>query len=160
MNDVISDVIPKFYREVEYNGDCILSWYFYVTTAHPTFLNLSDIYKCHRFWCNNKEKHVVCAAELGGVQSPQSSSNSITDKNPKCRVHPTDTTFSQNGGQMLAGQFGLFPFPKVPLAISMLSRRKTSPQVPHTGDVPLWVCLLVDRVGPFGSRSDFHSCNC
>ena len=26
MNDVISDVIPKFYREVEYNGDCILTF--------------------------------------------------------------------------------------------------------------------------------------
>ena len=24
MNDLVRDIIPKFYREVEYNGDCIL----------------------------------------------------------------------------------------------------------------------------------------
>lgn len=24
MQDIVADVVPKFYREVEYNGDCIL----------------------------------------------------------------------------------------------------------------------------------------
>ena len=55
MNDVISDVIPKFYREVEYNGYCILNLKKYIYVLSQV---LCDFF-CLRHLCGNQSPYFL-----------------------------------------------------------------------------------------------------